>query len=100
MRVPSPFPALAPRHALGLAALALLACAAPPKAGPIDADACGASGLQHLLGETEAALAAMSFPAGGLRVIRPGMAVTQDYRAERLNIALDAAGYIVRVYCG
>ena len=38
--------------------------------------------------------------ARGVRVIRPGMAVTMDYRPGRLNIELDEAGRIVRFRCG
>lgn len=35
-----------------------------------------------------------------LRVIRPGMAVTLDYRPDRMNIQLDASERISRFYCG
>lgn len=38
--------------------------------------------------------------AQGVRVIRPGMAVTMDYRAGRLNLELDDAGRIVKASCG
>jgi len=80
--------------------LALAACAAPAGQGPADPDACGASALQHLVGKTEAALAATALPAGALRVIRPGMAVTMEYSPQRLNIELDETGHITRVFCG
>ncbi len=75
------------------------ACAeVPPKlSGP---DSCGAPGMQYLVGQNESVLAAMTFEAGNIRVIRPGMAVTQDYRPTRLNLTLDAKGRITRVYCG
>jgi hypothetical protein len=33
-------------------------------------------------------------------VIEPGMAVTLDFRADRLNIETNAAELIARVYCG
>ena len=41
-------------------------------------------------------------PSGArtVRVIRPGDAVTMDYRQDRLNIELDADGKIVRFNCG
>lgn len=80
--------------------LALAACAAPAGEDPMDRDACGASGLQRLVGETEAALAAVALPDGAVRVIRPGMAVTLDYSLSRLNIEIDEAGRIARVFCG
>lgn len=38
--------------------------------------------------------------ARGVRVIRPGMAVTMDYRADRLNIEIDDDNRIVKVHCG
>lgn len=47
---------------------------------------------------TEQAKAAAG--ARGVRVIRPGMAVTMDYRAGRLNLELDDAGRIVKASCG
>jgi hypothetical protein len=62
-------------------------------------DACGAAGMQDLVGQGRDALAAMTLPAG-TRVIEPGTKVTRDYRADRLNIEIDAAGVIVRVACG
>ncbi|WP_420861560.1 I78 family peptidase inhibitor [Algirhabdus cladophorae] len=34
------------------------------------------------------------------RIIRPGDLVTQDYRPQRLNIHLDAAGTVIRLSCG
>jgi len=38
--------------------------------------------------------------AGLIRPISPGQAVTRDYRADRVNIELDADNRITRVYCG
>lgn len=35
-----------------------------------------------------------------VRVIEPGMAVTMDYRYDRLNIEVDDAGRILRIHCG
>ncbi len=69
---------------------------------PVDigtADACGASQLQGLVGQPASAIAAMTF-AQPMRLIRPGMAVTMDFNAERLNITLDEADRIVSVTCG
>ena len=62
------------------------------------ADACGAGALQYLIGQSAAALETMKF-GKTVRILRPGMAVTMDYRADRLNIAVDANGRIERVYC-
>lgn len=38
--------------------------------------------------------------ARGLRWIQPGMAVTMDYRPDRLNIELDAQNRVVTLRCG
>jgi phage terminase large subunit-like protein len=84
---------------IALGALFLSACtsAGTPPAEP-GSDACGASGYQSLVGTP---LAAAALPADlDARIIRPGMAVTMDFRADRLNIEVNEAGEIVRVYCG
>lgn len=77
-----------------LLALALAGCVAEP-----EQNACGAAGLQALVGQDMSALAAMTFPAG-TRIIEPGTAVTEDYRPDRLNIDVDAGGTITGVWCG
>ena len=38
--------------------------------------------------------------ASGVRIIRPGMAVTMDYRAGRLNLEVDDAGRVIKATCG
>ena len=82
-----------------VAALALSACVAP--APPIDPgpDACGASELQYLVGKPGVVLDGMRF-SQDVRVIQPGMAVTMDFSATRLNIWLDRRDVIERVTCG
>jgi PBP1b-binding outer membrane lipoprotein LpoB len=87
------------RLATALAAtLALAACVAeePPLSPNPD---CGAAGLQDLIGQPASMLETMKF-SQPVRVIRPGMAVTMDYFAGRLNIETDAADRITRVTCG
>jgi hypothetical protein len=74
----------------------------PPVSAPgqdAGADTCGASAMQDLVGKPFSALAAMTFPET-TRLIRPGMAVTMDFLAERLNITLDETGAIASVTCG
>lgn len=94
------------RTGLVAALLCLSFAACVPAAPPVQplpddgmADACGATGLQGLVGQPEGVLETMRF-SQTLRVIRPGMAVTMDYSPFRLNILTDAAGRIERVYCG
>ncbi|MCB6177743.1 hypothetical protein LHP98_06315 [Rhodobacter sp. Har01] len=79
----------------------ILAACVTEMPGPPDPmeQSCGAEGLQGLVGQYRGVLAAMTFK-GPVRVIEPGMAVTMDYSPSRLNIELDAAGRITRVYCG
>lgn len=62
-------------------------------------DQCGASELQHLIGENGSVLDSMKF-AGPVRILEPGQAMTMDYSVERLNIQLDDSGMISRVWCG
>lgn len=80
-------------------ALLLVACAPLPD----DTDApftasCEAGSYAGLVGLN---IAAVTLPADlEQRVIGPGMAYTQDFRPDRLNIEIDRAGVIQRVWCG
>lgn len=88
--------------ALILSLAVLVACTvgdAPVIPPPASGDACGASGLQSLVGQPAALLETMRFGVP-VRVIRPGMAVTMDYRADRLDIEIDRRETISRVTCG
>ena len=88
------------RKPLAAAALILLAACEPvPPAAMPNADACGAAALQGLVGQPATVLQTMRFGVE-TRIIRPGMAVTMDYRADRLNIEIDAGEGIARVFCG
>lgn len=81
---------------------ALSACVVegtPPPATMPDPDACGASGLQGLVGQDRRVLGAMTLPEP-VRIIEPGMPVTEDFRAERLNVWIATGGRIERVTCG
>ncbi|WP_284326788.1 I78 family peptidase inhibitor [Cypionkella aquatica] len=79
--------------------LALMACMPEEPATPSAEAACGADQLQTLVGQSAKVLETMRF-GQTVRIIRPGMAVTMDYAAERLNINIDAAEVITRVNCG
>lgn len=69
-----------------------------PLPAPVE-DACGASDLQALIGQSASVLTTMKF-ASALRVIESDMAVTMDYSANRLNIWLNSSDRIERVTCG
>ena len=62
-------------------------------------DMCGAGGLQTLLGQDRSVLSTMRF-AVPIRIIEFNQAVTMDFNPNRLNILLDRAGVISRVWCG
>ena len=87
--------------------LVLAGCVAPPATGPgaepgmppVMGGDCGAADLQYLMGQKARVLTTMRF-SQPLRVLKPGMAVTMDYREDRLNIEIDEAGTIFRVACG
>ena len=93
------------RLSLPLIALAATACSPPPPAAlPPAPTACGAEKLGKFVGKARAdaisAEVARISGAKGIRWISPGMAVTMDYREDRLNVDLDESGVITRFRCG
>lgn len=88
---------------IGGAGLLALAACAPVSTTTVSLDptgslaTCPAPAFQHLVGKAYDSVA-VTWP--NLRVIRPYDMVTKDYRLDRLNIDLDAAGGITRVWCG
>jgi hypothetical protein len=99
------------RIALPLLALATAACIPPgepqaPPAPPPAAEAgkCDAAPVQgyvgsHASGPVVEKIVAES-GARSARVIRPGMAVTMDYREDRVNVRVDDEGRIASIACG
>jgi hypothetical protein len=81
------------------APLVLAACVEPLPGPPPTRDACGASQYQYLVGRPAVLLDGMRF-SQDVRVIQHGMAVTMEYRADRLNFWLDRRDVIERVVCG
>ena len=89
-----------------------MACAAvPPEDGsnetPREVGAsgeCNADDLDNLVGRPASeALGAEALRRSGaraLRWIRPGDAVTMDFRRDRLNISLDGQNRVERLHCG
>ncbi len=86
-----------------LAILALISCAEPapvlPSLPPPDADSCQVRQYASLIGQDATALERVLI-LGQVRIIRPGTAVTQDYRAERINFYVAADNQISRITCG
>lgn len=78
---------------------------APPmmRAAPGGAAACNAAKAEFAIGRpaTDEVTAEMAARAGAraVRVVRPGMAVTQDFSPDRLTIALDEKGRVRSVSC-
>jgi|JI10StandDraft_1071094.scaffolds.fasta_scaffold40423_4 hypothetical protein len=99
--------------ALGIATTGMAGCTqddapvAPPPPGAVSGapdgtdgtDACGARANVRLIGLP---LSDPSVPPASRKVrhIRPGDAVTEDYRIERLNIYVTGADVIEKINCG
>ena len=83
--------------------MALAACVietpTPPPGEVPAANACGATGLQWLVGRPVSELNRVQL-ANQPRILTPGSVMTMDYRAERLNVELDNASRIIRLFCG
>ena len=96
------------RLALPLIALAAAGCTYDerPQTGtpPAVAGKCVADGLAGLTGKARSeAVTKQALQLSGaktLRWIAPGMAVTMDYREDRLNLDIDEHGKITRAHCG
>jgi len=94
-----------PRLSLALLSplLLLAACATQPEA-VASGGSCTAEPAQAWLGKpASAANVDAAFKASGaktLRALKPGDAMTMDYREDRVNVLQDAAGNIERISCG
>lgn len=75
-----------------------------PEGGAAPTGPCDASRAQSLVGRSGTAeLGADALRRTGakeLRWIRPGQAVTMDFREARLNVELDAGDRVARFTCG
>lgn len=81
----------------------LLALAACTQAAPVvpqpPQDTCNAADFALLVGQDATALETVLL-LGKVRVIRPGQAVTMDFRQERINFMIDEANRIEAIRCG
>lgn len=84
------------------AGLAACTTTESPPSPPAEAGACNADAAQSLVGKpaSSAEEARAASGARAMRVVRPGQAVTMDYRPDRLNVELDASDIVVRISCG
>jgi len=86
----------------GLPLFALMACDMPAPQQPTlpepAADTCGANDYSGLIGQDASALERVLIMRP-VRVIRPGMAVTMDFRPDRLNFDIDATNRIASIGC-
>jgi hypothetical protein len=91
--------------ALSVLAPSLAACATTtPAEGAPERGSCDAAAARTLVGRraTEALVTEAQHLTGARRVrsIRPGMMVTMDYSAERLNIHIGPDDKVERFVCG
>ena len=70
-----------------------------PSVPPPQSDTCGAGPYARLVGQDATALE-RELILRQVRVIRPGQAVTQDFRPVRLNFEVGGSGQIARIFCG
>jgi len=75
-----------------------------PAGAPSDAQSCDAAKAQSAVGKTATQDVVDKIVADSgarsARVIKPGMAVTMDYREDRVNIDVDAANTVTAIRCG
>lgn len=83
-----------------LFSLAALAPAFAAEKKDTQPDTCRAQAHSNLIGKTEAQLADVIFKTRSVRVLAEGAPATMDYRADRLNILLDATGKVKEMTCG
>jgi hypothetical protein len=87
-----------------VAAVGLAACAtppAPPAPGNLQCVAeAGAWAVGKPVSDTLVAKITADTHSRTARVIRPGQAVTMDFRGDRVDVTLDARDRVERVTCG
>ncbi len=88
------------------AVLGLSACATPPAATPPPGGAfqcvaeAGAWAVGQPVSDALVAKVTADTHSRTARVVRPGEAVTMDYRGDRVNVMLDMNNRVDRVTCG
>ncbi|SLN30405.1 I78 family peptidase inhibitor [Pseudooctadecabacter jejudonensis] len=95
------------KHLILLAPIVgLAACDAPltktpptPPAPPLSADTCNANRHTAVIGQDATALERILI-MDEVRVIRPNMAVTQDFRPNRINFNIGPDNRVISIMCG
>lgn len=103
-----PFRLLTAATVMIAAVLAGCTGTAPPAAQLVRLGDCGASQLQHQIGQPVTGASAADATVGGapvkskgdVRIVAPGQAVIHNYSEARLNLETDASGNLVRASCG
>lgn len=80
-------------------AFLLLAACAGASLPPPPPDTCGSAAHAPLIGQDARALERVLIMRA-VRIIRPGDAVTKDYRPMRINFIIDQGGMIADIRCG
>lgn len=74
-----------------------------PTAKPVENEVvvqeCDIARFENLIGQPMEIFASGDYPQN-TRIIEPGTMVTRDYRADRMNIDIDEAGIITKIWCG
>lgn len=94
------------KHLIAFSLLALSACVtttgAPSQPGEFPTgseDTCDGAQYAGLIGRDGTALEKVLI-LRQVRILRPGMMVTQEFRADRLNFRIGTDGNIVSITCG
>ncbi len=91
------------RHWVIIVILVLAACADVPPAGPAfptgAADTCQAAQYGWLVGQPDTALEKVPIMRQ-IRILRSGMAYTQEVVPARINFAIGPDSQITRIFCG
>ena len=91
---------------LAIVLLSMVACTTmpPPGAAPLPGAMCNADAASWAVGRAPTAdvveRARVESNSASVRVIRPGDAVTMDFRGDRLNITVNDRDAIIGLKCG
>lgn len=93
--------------ALGLASMSAACMVQPPAAPvppPLVSRACDAGPVQQYVGRSFSTFTLsdvqIQSKSGTARTIAPGVAVSSEFRADRVNVYLDAGNVVTRINCG